>query len=499
MNNLVFGISTVLICTIGYFYSWKFHLRDNYKWAVLLLVLCGLALRMYVSMDFFLHVWDEQYHALVAKHFIQHPLIPTLYNNPVLPYNFKNWPANYIWLHKQPLPLWAIALSLKLFGINAFAVRLPSILLTTTGIWLTYAIGRALFNKKVGYLAAFFYSLNGLIVEITGGRVATDHIDTFFLFFIELAIYFSIRFIQNKRTWFNILAGMAMGAAVLSKWLPALIVLPVWLILIWDSGKFTIKTTVFQFAVLLMTGMVVFLPWQIYIFKTFPLEAAWESAFNVKHFTQVIEHHAGTIFYYFNKIRINDGELIYLPLLWFIWKACSDFGNKKRLAVLVWFLVPFLFFSFAKTKMQAYILFTAPALFLITAEFFFWLSDYKKNHSPKWLFSLILFLLIALPARYTIERIKPFEKRDRHPQWVVALKKLNRQKIKNGLLFNYKKPIEAMFYTNLTVYPGIPDKKTVENLIKQGYTVMINSGNIPQPIAGIQGVKIENLPSPLGK
>jgi len=85
--------------------------------------------------------------------------------------------------------------------------------------------------------------------------------------------------------------------------------------------------------------------------------------------------------------------------------------------------------------MQAYILFISPALFLMTAEFFYMLNDYKNKHKPKWLFNLVLFLLIALPVRYMIERVKPFEQNNRNPDWVIELRKLNDKEIAKGVLF----------------------------------------------------------------
>jgi urease gamma subunit len=146
--------------------------------------------------------------------------------------------------------------------------------------------------------------------------------------------------------------------------------------------------------------------------------------------------------------------------------------------------------------MQAYILFISPALFLMTAEFFFMLNDYKKKHKLKWFFNLILFLLIALPVRYMIERVKPFEQSERNPVWVTDLRKLNDRNISNGVLLNYDKPIEAMFYTNLTVYPNIPDRNKITDLLAKGYKVIINDdGKIPDDIKTIKGVTIERLNS----
>ena len=494
MNNLIFGILTVFICTIGYFYSWKLQAKDNYKVAVLILILCGLILRVYTSMDFFMHSWDERFHALVAKNLIQHPLTPTLYDNPILSYDYKNWVGSHIWVHKQPLPLWAMAASMWLLGINEIALRLPSIILTTIGIGLTFGIGSYFFNRKIGYLAAFFYSINGLIIEVTAGRIATDHIDVFFLFFVELAIFFSIVFIQKKKTIFNILAGISIGAAILSKWMPALIVLPIWLLLVVDSKNFKPKTIILQFLILVLICVLIFLPWQLYIFYTFPVETIWEAGFNYKHITQALDGHGEPFYYFFWKIMVNYGELIYLPLLWFFWKLFKNIKDYKRLAIFIWFVIPFLFFSLAKTKMQAYILFTAPALFIMTSEFLFMFSAHRMNHKLKWFFSLILFLLIALPVRYSIERIKPFAIKNRNPQWVTDLKKLNEKKITDGVLFNYDKPIEAMFYTDLTAYAFIPEKNVINDLIGNGYMVIINdAGNIPPDVRAISGITFENL------
>lgn len=459
-------------------------------------MICGFALRIYTSSDFFLHNWDECYHALVAKNLIQHPLTPTLYDNPILPYYYRDWPGNHIWVHKQPLPLWTMASSMWLFGINEIALRLPSIILTTIGIWLSFIIGSYWFNKKIGYLTAFFFSINGLIIEMTGGRAATDHIDIFFLFFIELAIFFSILFVQKQKSVFNILAGVSIGAAILCKWLPALIVVPIWLLIVLDSEKFKKKEIVFQMLLLLTTCTLIFLPWQIYIYNAFPVEATWESSCNFKHITEVLEEQSGPFYYFIDKIRMNYGELIYLPLIWFICKSFKNLNDKKRLAISIWILVPLLFFSIAQTKMQAYILFISPALFMVTSEFFFMLNDYKKSRNVKWFFNLILLLLIALPIRYMIERVKPFDQSNRNPAWVISLRNINDRKISKGILFNYDKPIEAMFYTNLIAYKTIPDKNILIGLVADGYTVIINdNGKLPDDIKTITGITIERFNS----
>src|SRR4030042_4334558 len=188
MDNLITGIIVFIICTLCILLSWRFFKKSSLKSALLLLVISGLILRLYGASDHYLHAWDERYHALVAKNLIHHPLKPTLYDNPLLAYDYKNWTGNHVWLHKQPLPLWGIALSIWLFGANEMAVRLPSIILTIIGILIMFRTARILYNPGVAFIAAFLYSINGLIISLAGGRDATDHIDIFFLFFISLAV-----------------------------------------------------------------------------------------------------------------------------------------------------------------------------------------------------------------------------------------------------------------------------------------------------------------------
>ena len=493
MENIIFGIATVLLCAAGYYFSWKFYRQDNFRFAIALLILCGLGLYMFVSADFFLHDWDERYHALVAKNLIKHPLVPTLYDNPLLSYDYKTWAGNHIWLHKQPFPLWTMASSLYIFGVNEIVLRLPSIIMSSVGILLTFSIGKYFFDKKVGFLAAFFFSINGLIIEMTGGRVATDHIDISFMFLILLAIFFTIKFIHSRKTIFTILIGVSIGAAILTKWLTGLIILPIWILLVTDDKGLKLKAIISHFILLIIIICAISLPWQLYIAHEFPLEAAWESNFNYRHFTEVIEGRTGPFYYFLNRIRINYGELIYLPLIWFLWKTSKYFKDRKRLALCIWFLVPLIVFSAAKTKMQGYILFTAPALFIMTSEFFFMLFNYGKDHKLKWLFKLVLVLIIALPVRYGIERIKPFEFRDRNPQWVLDLKELNNENIDRGVLINYGNPIDAMFYTDLVAYSYIPEERIITDLMQEGYTVIVNDDNIPLRITTMDGVIIKKL------
>ena len=448
---------------------------------MVLLLLSGLALRLFCAADGSLHLWDERYHALVALHLHHHPLLPTLYEHPLLPYDFRDWSSNAVWLHKPPLPLWVMAGSLYLFGDSELPLRLPGVLLGTLAIGLTYDLGRRLFNRRVGFLAAFLLAVNGLIIECGAGRVATDHPDLFFLFFTELTVWLGVLAIQKRRALFLLLSGLTLGLAILSKWLPALVVLPVLGLLAVGTGQYTLRQLTALVLLFLACALAVVLPWELYIYHTFPREAAWEASFNWQHLGMVLNGQGGPWWYYIHQICINYGEYVYLPLLWFGWMMLKQKGQWVRWALAVWLLLPLLFFSAAQTKMQGYLLFTAPAIFLVTAVCWDeWIGRWRPGKAGVWL-GVLLLLIPVLALRYMVERVKPFSTAPRTPPWVADLKKLPEDKTGQTVLFNYPRPVEAMFYTGYTVYSWLPAARTLDSLQSQGYKLWVYKSNMASP------------------
>src|SRR4030095_4606058 len=166
--------------------TWRLARAGRDTRALILLLAASLLLRMFAAGDLYLHEWDERYHMLVAKHLIQDPLRPVLYADPVLDYDYRNWTVNHVWLHKPPLALWLMALAMNIAGVNEVAARVPSLVLSTFGVYLTFLTGRVLFGPTVGLSAAALQGMNGLLLDLAAGRRASDHVDTTLLFFVLL-------------------------------------------------------------------------------------------------------------------------------------------------------------------------------------------------------------------------------------------------------------------------------------------------------------------------
>ncbi|MCD6012090.1 MAG: glycosyltransferase family 39 protein [Flavipsychrobacter sp.] len=58
------------------------------------------------------------------------------------------------YLDKPPFLFWANALSMKVFGVNNFAYKFPSILLALLALYATYRLARLLYNESIGRIAA---------------------------------------------------------------------------------------------------------------------------------------------------------------------------------------------------------------------------------------------------------------------------------------------------------------------------------------------------------
>lgn len=504
ISNLIWGVAAVALATFLFYRAWLAHLGGSDGYAILAILGAGLLLRVYAGSDLFLHCWDERYHALVAKHLLAHPASPTLYDLPALPYDYRDWRANHVWLHKPPLALWLMAaglwLSQAVSGMvgGEIAMRLPGMLLSVAAIYFTYRIGAYLCGRQAGLLAAFLQATNGYLLQLPGGRAPVDQIDNDLIFCVELGIFLAVLYLESGRRWLVPAIGASVGLAVLTKWVPGLLAVPVFLALAW--GKERPRRLAVDLAVICLTAAAVALPWQIYANLTFPREAHWESAYNLRHLFVPVEGLGGSPFFYLTRMGRYFGALIYLCLGWFLLKLARE-RQPEMLRLAVWLLLPYLAFSLAATKMAGYVMTAAPALFLIEALFWLWLLNLDPRPWPGWRRGLrwaALALLAVLPLRYTLERLKLSPAYDRNPPWVQAIRELP-ARIGPGrvVLLNVDRPIETMFYTPYIAYAKMATPQQIERLRRDGFRVIaFDDGHLPPALRASPGLEVMLNPIP---
>lgn len=114
---------------------------------------------------------------------------------------------------KPPMFIWMQVVSMKIFGINAFAARLPNAICGVVTLLVLYNIGRKLYNQKFGLIwtlvyagsfLPFFYFKSGII-------------DPWFNLFIFLGVYFILRYFHSPQIKYSILSAVSVGLAILTK------------------------------------------------------------------------------------------------------------------------------------------------------------------------------------------------------------------------------------------------------------------------------------------
>ena len=357
--------------------SYRLATRERWMAAAFAVAVAALLLRGYAVSERALNPWDERYHALVAKHLIEQPLAPTLYRDPAPSRtDHADWYSNRVWLHKPPLALWSQAASMGIFGVAELPMRLPSLLFATASVLVTFGIGCLLFSPSVGLTAAVFHAFNGFLVDLGLGRRASDHVDTLLVLLVALGVLGALAADRRWPRATGVILGLACGLAYLTKSAPGLLLLPIWLLIRWQVSSRRGLTR--EFAIAGGVALLIAFPWTIYVLVTFPLEARHESAYTLRHMSDVLENHGGPPWRYVGDMPRFFGELIYLPMAVAMVLAWRGSASPALRAMLLWLALPYALFSMMATKMPAYIALAAPAIFLIQADV--WLAIQRRWH-----------------------------------------------------------------------------------------------------------------------
>lgn len=447
-------------------FSWYWHKRGRDRWALWVIVLSAGLLRLGPSLDPSLHLWDERYHALVAKNLAEDPFTPTLYADPSLPHADDNWTQAHVWLHKPPFAMWCMAGSIKLFGTHAWVVRLPSILFSCIAVALCFAIASALVSTSVAFWSAFLFAINGHLVELASGRTATDHVDAILVALVLAGAYSAIRMARRGEFAWALACGACLGLAFLTKTWPSLLILAIAVTGSFiHSGNGPVRTSALLGTVVL-AGLALALPWQVHVHLNFPMVAAESSRSTLNHFGQDIEQHARPWYYYFSQLPMIHGEFAPIAV---IWSAIMILRKRSwpPLILLVWFAVPFTVFSFAVSKMPAYTAIAAPALFILIAMAIAdWTTQERTRVRSKIVASIAALFLVVLPFRFSWDRVRPFDK-------VAAAYAMPAHLVDPApltVVLNCPDPIDLMFRTPVAAaYSGVIDQDEQERLKARGY------------------------------
>ncbi len=140
--------------------------------------------------------------------------------------------------------------------------------------------------------------------------------------------------------------------------------------------------------------VLIFLPWQLYIFHAFPREATHEMEYNTRHLFAVVEGHKGDATFYLQSFNRYFGDFIFclIPAGLQVLLLQKQNHNKLTLSLVLDFLVVFIFFCFiAQTKIEPYFMAVAPLGYIFMAVSLFHLINYRGVYK-------ILYIPVVLTA-----------------------------------------------------------------------------------------------------
>jgi 4-amino-4-deoxy-L-arabinose transferase-like glycosyltransferase len=369
----------------------------NLKHALLALILISsFALKLDHLGHQSLKPLDESFHAIVAANFLKHPLTPTLNEQQFVPRDYRNWQNAQIWLHKPPMALWQIAISYTFLGINAFALRFPSALLSTAAIWLTYLIGVELLDDIAALIAAALQAFNPVILLLIHGYLFSDAVDISLLFWIEVAIYFLLRAMRSRRRNDFIFCGIAQGLALLSKTYPALIVTGLAFVA-WILPQLKMRGR--DLWIVILATLATILPWCLWAAIRWPHEFFYENFYILRHVSENIEDWGAPwdrmMFDYLIRAFRTFYPIILAAIFFLTIRAWRD-RNEKLWFILAWALGVIVPHLLATSKTPSGTLVGWPALWLLLGYLISLAIRGDLFALGIWLIAMLLALLVRV-------------------------------------------------------------------------------------------------------
>lgn len=130
--------------------------------------------------------------------------------------------GNSITVDKPPLSLWVMGLSVRLFGLNPWAISLPQAAMTLGSALLVYRLVRRSFPFPAALLSAAVFAFTPITVLLA----RYNNPDPLMVLLMLSGLYAGVRATESGKTRFLYLAALLLSLGFLAKQLQAFLVLP---------------------------------------------------------------------------------------------------------------------------------------------------------------------------------------------------------------------------------------------------------------------------------
>ena len=334
---------------------------------------------------------DEGLHAAIAQEMVRRGdyVTPRFLGEP--------------FLDKPILFFWAEAASLRLFGDNETAVRVPPLLFGLAGMLAVALLGRALFGDAAGLIAGIVYGT--MLLPFGVSQVAVHDVGV--VPFMCVAAWCLARLALADTSpspprviGFGALAGLCLGLAILTKGLVGLVFAGIFgvCLVVWRRGAFTRVAVALAIAAVIaaMTAA----PWYIAMEHAHPgyLHYYFVER-HVQGYLTATQRHAGRPFWYYLPIVLGGA----LPWALYLAGALRSAPRSGlRLVLWSWLGIGLAFLSAGESKLVTYALPLFPALAILAGEH---LEHAAGHKGLVWMQTIFLAALpaaamIAFQARY---------------------------------------------------------------------------------------------------
>lgn len=338
---------------------------------LLLLAICLFLFLFYLgSRD----LWDvdEGMHSVSAKHVVESgDWVTPIYNGRAF-------------LDKPMLFTWLVAISFSLLGFTELAARLPAAIVGLLGVWVTFQLGRTMFNARTAFLGGTVLATSILYLVLSRTVVH----DIALGLFTTLALYLFYRAVEepgNRGTWFLLfyaaVAGAVLAKGPLGALLPGLVIGPYLLL---TRRLALIREMRLGWGALIV--LIIAAPW--YVMMSLRNEG-YLSYFLVEKtfgsFASEESTHPAPIHFY---VPVFLGALLpwtaFLPAA--LYRGARHLRGEESnpcLYLILWVGTMFLFFSAATSKLASYLLPLMPAAALLIGRL--WDEAFADRESKPWI------------------------------------------------------------------------------------------------------------------
>ena len=189
------------------------ELRDGKSWLLqsekrVIWLLCLSALLIGLMYALRQTEWTDEQYSLKAAHIIASDGLVSAY-------------SRVGWLGQQHPPLFSIIFAFlsKLPGPDMLFMRLVSVFFLAGTMVVTYFLGRELYSREIGFLAAVLLLSFPLVIRLSAAAM----MDIQLAFFFSLGLLLLLRLSRKPSYWLACAAGIVIGLGLLTKYIMALL------------------------------------------------------------------------------------------------------------------------------------------------------------------------------------------------------------------------------------------------------------------------------------